>query len=109
MRLLAVCGLLLIAVVLASCGMSTEYRALRAVVQEGVETAIDDRKSFNDTKAKVVTELPCDMSLGAAMRLESERKRAIIIELCGGPPANSQITVEDVARLLFPNSGQPAP
>lgn len=92
--------LLTTALLLGGCSMFTEYTALKAAAREGVNTAIEDRKSFNDTKAKVAVEIPCDMSLGAAMRLESERKKAIIIELCGGPPANSQITVDDVAKLL---------
>lgn len=97
--LLAVAGVS-IALTLSSCGMMGEYRALRGAVQEGVETAIDDRKSFNDTKAKVVVELPCDMSLGAAMRLESERKKAIIIELCGGPAADKPVVFVDSVQTL---------
>jgi hypothetical protein len=84
----------------AGCSMFPQYQALKATAEHGVETAIQDRKDFNDTKAGVYTALPCDMSLGAAMRLESERKKAIIIELCGGPPADSQITVDDVAKLI---------
>ena len=89
------------------CSMFQEYTALKAVAKEGVDTAISDRKSFNDTKAKVVAEIPCDMSLGAAMRIENERKKAILIELCGGPPADSQITVGDLMRLREPGAAVP--
>lgn len=96
MRALLLIPLLLF---LGSCSEFTEYRALKAVVKSGVATAIEDRKSFNDTKGEVVMALPCDMSLGAAMRIGNERKKAILIELCGGPPANSQITVEDLLKL----------
>lgn len=93
---------------LGGCGMVAEYRGLRAVVQEGVETAIEDRRSFNDTKAKVAMVLPCDMSLGAAMRIEDARRRAIIIELCGGPPADSQITVDELVRTIDAIRAQPS-
>lgn len=86
--------------ILSGCSMFTEYQGLKAVAEQGVDTAIQDRQEFNDTKAKVVTAIPCDMTLGAAMRIENERKKAILIELCGGPPADSQITVDDARRLL---------
>ncbi len=84
---------------LSGCSMFPQYQALKAVAEQGVETAIEDRKSFNDTKAEVVTAIPCDMSLGAAMRIDNERKKAILIELCGGPEANSQVSVDDLAAL----------
>ncbi len=87
--------------------MFPQYQALKAAAEQGVDQAISDRQEFNDTKGKVVTALPCDMSLGAAMRLESERKKAIIIELCGGPPADSQITVDDLIRLREPGTAVP--
>jgi hypothetical protein len=102
-----VLSLLALAVLLPGCGMMTEYRGLRAVVQEGVATAIDDRKSFNDTKASVLFELPCDASIGAIMRLGDSRKRALLIELCGGPPADSQVTVDDLAAMLSVLRAQP--
>jgi hypothetical protein len=85
---------------LSGCSMFTEYRAAATLAKEGVYTAIEDRQAVNDVKADVFTAIPCDMSLGAAMRIENDRKKAILIELCGGPPADSQVTVEDVARLL---------
>lgn len=84
---------------LSGCSMFTEYTALKAVAREGVDTAIQDRQSFNDTKAKVASEIPCDMSLGAAMRIENERKKAILIELCGGPSADSSMTVDDFVKM----------
>ena len=43
-QLLLVAAGVVLATTLSACGMMTEYRSLRAVVQEGVETAIDDRK-----------------------------------------------------------------
>lgn len=85
---------------LSGCSTFTEYGALKAAVRHGVDTAIADRKSLNDTKTKVILELPCDASLGSVMRLENERQRAIIIELCGGPAANTSVTLDDAAALM---------
>ena len=92
--------LITLVLMLSGCSVFPQYQALKATAEHGVETAIQDRKDFNDTKADVYTVLPCDMSLGAAMRIEDQRKKAILIELCGGPAADSQITVEDIATLL---------
>lgn len=85
---------------LGGCSMFTEYRAAAALAKEGVYTAIEDRKAVNDVKADVLLALPCGASLGAVMRLENARQRALLIELCGGPPADSQMTVEDLAAMM---------
>lgn len=90
---------LLAVFLLGGCSMFQEYQGLKALAKQGVETAIEDRKEFNDEKGKIVAVLPCDMSLGAAMRIEDQRKKAILIELCGGPPADGQISIEDAIRL----------
>jgi len=103
LRLLSAVALALLA---GGCSMFTEYRAAATLAKEGVYTAIEDRKAVNDVKADVYTVIPCEMSLGAAMRIENERKKAILIELCGGPAADSQITVGDVLRLRV-DPGQP--
>lgn len=100
MRKLLVAALGVALVATSGCGMMGEYRALRGAVQEGVSTAIEDRQSFNDTKAKVVSTIPCDMSLGAAMRIEDTRKKSILIELCGGPPADKPIVFVDSVQTL---------
>lgn len=94
-------------VLLASCSMMGEYKALKAIAEEGVETAIQDRMDFNDTKAEVLVKLPCAASLGATFRIMDTRKRDIIIELCGGPPADSQITVDELATLMRAANGSP--
>lgn len=91
---------LALAAVLPGCSMFTEYRAAAALAKEGVYTAIEDRQAVNDVKADVLTALPCDASLGAVMRIEDARKRALLIELCGGPKADSEITVDELARAL---------
>lgn len=85
---------------LGGCSMFSEYRAAAALAKEGVYTAVEDRKAVNDVKADVLMALPCDASLGAVMRLENARQRAILIELCGGPPADSQMTVDDLAAMM---------
>jgi hypothetical protein len=85
---------------LSGCSMMPYYSEAKALAREGVDSAIEDRQGWNDTKAKAIMALPCDASLGAVMRLEDARKRAIIIELCGGPAADSQVTVEDMAKIM---------
>lgn len=84
---------------LGGCSMMPYYSEVKALAHQSVETAIQDRKNFNDLKSEVVLALPCDVSLGAAMRIEDTRKKAILIELCGGPLANSQVSVDDLAAL----------
>jgi hypothetical protein len=83
----------------SGCSMFPQYEALKAIAHQGVETAIQDRKNLNDLKQDVLLALPCDVSLGAAMRIEDTRKQSILIELCGGPEANSQVSVDDLAAL----------
>lgn len=85
---------------LQACSLLPHYTQLKAVAEQGVDTAIEDRKDFNDKRAQVAVELPCDVPLGAIFRIADTRKRAILIELCGGPPANSQISVDELAGLL---------
>jgi hypothetical protein len=65
-----------------------------------VYTAIEDRQKWNDVKADALLALPCAASLGSVMRLGDTRKQAILIELCGGPPADSQMTVDDMAQIM---------
>lgn len=84
-----------------------EYEAVKAIAKEGVYAAIDDRKAFNDVKADVLLQLPCAASLGSVMRMGDGRKRAILIELCGGPPADSQMTVDDLAAMMKVLQAQP--
>lgn len=85
---------------LGGCSLAPQYTAIKAIAEEGVERGIADRQSFNDTKTEVLLALPCDASLGAVMRIGDSRKRAILIELCGGPPADSQMTVDDLAAMM---------
>lgn len=97
LRLLSAVALAMLA---GGCSMMPYYSEVKAVAHQGVEEAIQDRKNYNDLKAEAILALPCDASLGAVMRLEDARKRAILIELCGGPEADSQVTVEDMAKIM---------
>lgn len=92
----------LLLLLLAGCSVfgGREYALVKAAAKEGIAGAKSDRMEWNDVKLDVLTALPCDASLGAVMRLGDSRKRAILIELCGGPPADSQITIDDIAAVL---------
>lgn len=85
---------------LGGCSLAPHYTQLKAIAEQGVETGIQDRKDYNDLKSEVLVALPCDAPLGAVMRISDARKKAIIIELCGGPAADSQVTVEDMAAMM---------
>jgi hypothetical protein len=97
--MLRLTSIVTLALLAGGCSMMPYYGEAKALARQGVDTAIEDRQSWNDTKAKAIMALPCDASLGAVMRLEDDRKRAILIELCGGPEADSQITIDDLAKL----------
>lgn len=99
MRLISVLALLAL-LALGGCSMMPYYSEVKALAHQSVDTAIQDRKNYNDLKGEVILALPCDVSIGAAMRIPDARKRAILIELCGGPPANSQVTVDDLAKIM---------
>lgn len=86
--------------VLSGCSMLPYYPEVKALARQGVGEAIQDRKNYNDLKAEAILALPCDASLGAVMRLENQRQRAILIELCGGPEADTQMSVDDLAKLM---------
>lgn len=85
---------------LGGCSMMPYYSEVKAIARQGVGEAIQDRKNYNDLKAEAILALPCDASVGAVMRLPNERQRAILIELCGGPAADSQMTVDDLAAMM---------
>lgn len=94
-------GLALLALLgaLSGCSMVPYYAEVKAIAHQSVDTAIEDRRKFNDLKAEAILALPCDVSLGAVMRIEDARKRDILIELCGGPAADSSITIDDLKKL----------
>ncbi len=92
--------LLALSVGLSGCSMMPYYDEAKAIAKQGVYTAIEDRQKWNDVKADALLALPCAASIGAVMRMGDTRKQAILIELCGGPPADSQITVEDMAAMM---------
>ncbi len=92
--------LLALSVSISGCSMLPYYDEAKAIAKQGVYTAIEDRQKWNDVKADALLALPCAASLGSVMRMGDTRKQAILIELCGGPAADSQITVEDMAAMM---------
>ncbi len=82
------------------CSMLPYYSEVKAIAHQGVETAIQDRQNFNDLKTEALLAIPCAASLGSVFRLTDTRKQAILIEFCGGPEADSQMTVKDLGALL---------
>ncbi len=69
--------------------------ASRAIVNQAVETV----KQAEDSKAKLVLQAPCAMSIGAKNRVLSEDEKGHVEALCGGR-TERPATVEDLQRLL---------
>lgn len=69
--------------------------ASRAVVNQAVETV----KQAEDSKAKLVLQAPCAMTIGAKNRVLSEDEKGHVEALCGGV-TERPATVEDLQRLL---------
>lgn len=69
--------------------------ASRVIVNQAVETV----KQVEDSKAKLVLQAPCAMTVGAKNRVLSENEKNHVEALCGGVTERSA-TVEDLQRLL---------
>jgi len=82
--------LLAVGLVLAGC-----TDASRAIVNQAVETV----KQTEDSKARLVLQAPCAMTVGAKNRVLSEDEKSHVEALCGGSTARP-VTVEDLQRVL---------
>lgn len=71
--------------------------ASRAIVNQAVETV----KQVEDSKARLVLQAPCAMTVGAKNRVLSEAEKRHVEGLCGGR-SERPVTVEDLRRLLAP-------
>ena len=71
--------------------------ASRAIVNQAVETV----KQVEDSKARLVLQAPCAMTVGAKNRVLSEDEKDHVEALCGGR-SERPVTVEDLQRLLAP-------
>lgn len=69
--------------------------ASRAIVNQAVETV----KQTEDSKARLVLQAPCAMTVGAKNRVLSEDEKGHVEALCGGSTGRP-VTVEDLQRLL---------
>lgn len=64
-----------LALALLLSGCSAEHRAALAYADE-------QAKAFNDTEARILTQAPCAIRIGAYLRLP-EDQQAAIAKLCG--------------------------
>lgn len=71
--------------------------ASRTIVNQAVETV----KQTEDSKARLVLQAPCAMTVGAKNRVMSEDEKDHVEALCGGR-GERPATVEDLRRLLAP-------
>jgi hypothetical protein len=69
---------------IGGCSLTPQADVIRAAVNQAVDTAIQDRKAFNDRKAEVTIEASCDISLGAYYRLDNAVKQKGLRLLCSG-------------------------
>jgi hypothetical protein len=63
-------ALALLAATLMGCSLAPGGAQYKALAETAVNTAIDDRKDFNDAKAAVTVQAVCGMSVGAFYRLQ---------------------------------------
>ena len=72
------------ATALPACSMVPYYTEVKAVADAGINTAIEDRREFNDRKLEVNLAALCDTSVGAINRHPDINVREFIDRLCGG-------------------------
>ena len=72
------------AAALPACSMVPYYTEVKAVADAGINTAIEDRREFNDRKLEVNLAALCDTSVGAVNRHPDINVREFIDRLCGG-------------------------
>ena len=89
------------AVTLPACSLVPYYTEVKAVADAGINTAIEDRREFNDRKLEVNLAALCDSSVGAVNRHPDINVREFIDRLCGGDGGGiSPDRLSDVLRTL---------
>lgn len=89
------------AMTLPACSMVPHYTEMKAVADAGIDTAVQDRREFNDKKLAVNLAALCDSSIGAVNRHPDINVREFIDRLCGGDGKGiSAERLSDVLRTL---------
>jgi len=89
------------AVTLPACSLVPYYTEVKAVADAGINTAIEDRRDFNDRKLEVNLAVLCDASVGAVNRHPDINVREFIDRLCGGDGGGiSPDRLSEVLRTL---------
>jgi hypothetical protein len=92
----------LAALALSACSLAPGGGQIEALVTKAVDTAIQDRRAFNDKKADTLLTLPCDISIGAYYRLQNGVQQEALSMLCSGKRAGEPDPTLEVNPLTAP-------
>lgn len=89
------------AIFLSGCSLAPNGAQIEAIVDQAVDSAIQDRRAFNDKKADTLLVLPCDISIGAYYRLQNSVQQEALSMLCSGkrPGESDPILVNPLTAL----------
>jgi hypothetical protein len=80
-------------VALPGCSLLPYGPQVEAIIDQGVEQSIIDRKKHNDDKRDLILEAGCDISLGAAGRMEDKVRQFYLLQHCGINAAVPEVRV----------------
>lgn len=94
---------------LGGCSLVPHYSEIKALADQGIDTAIEDRQDVNDKKAEVIKALAGEVSHGAYLRTYTPVEQCAIDTLIlGAAPyhcsANDRLAV--LLERLFPQPAQ---
>jgi hypothetical protein len=75
--------LLTVMVLLSGCTLLPYGPQVEAAIDQARETAVKDRKKFNDDQRDLTLELGCDISVGSVGRMEDLTRQFYLLKHCG--------------------------
>lgn len=69
-------------VAVSGCSLAPLAAQVRASIDQGIESAVEDRMHYNDQKGELIMALPCDISVGAYYRMKNPNHQKAIGLLC---------------------------
>jgi PBP1b-binding outer membrane lipoprotein LpoB len=96
-RLSAVFALLL---VLGGCSMVPYYSQVKAIADQGIDTAIEDRRDVNDKKTMVIKALAGEVTRGAMLRVLNPDEQCAIDTLIMGSVQPNCASMDRLATAL---------
>lgn len=76
--------LVAIALTVGGCSLTPGGGQIQQAIVTAVDAGTEDRKAYNDTKARTIIAATCDISLGAFYRLGNTAWQEALAMLCSG-------------------------